>query len=94
MQATAEIQVVPVGAGVSVRREIERVVAMLGARGLKTETHASGTNVEGDLEQILGAVQFVHEALHRDGVVRLLTYLKLETRTDKPPTLAGKRLQS
>lgn len=94
MQATAEIQVVPVGAGVSVRKQIEQVVAELGAMGLKTETHASGTNVEGELGQILAAVEQVHELLHREGAVRLLTYLKLETRTDKPPTLAGKRLQA
>lgn len=94
MRATAEIQVVPIGAGVSVRKQIERVVAELDARGLTTETHASGTNVEGDLSQILGAVEQIHQILHNDGTVRLLTYLKLETRTDKPPTLAGKRLQT
>lgn len=94
MRATAEIQVVPIGAGVSVRKEIERVVAELGAQGLTTETHASGTNVEGELAQILQAVERVHERLHGEGTVRLLTYLKLETRTDKPPTLAGKRLQA
>lgn len=94
MQATAEIQVVPVGAGVSVRKEIERVVAILTEQGLKVETHASGTNVEGDLARILQSVQRVHETLHREGAVRLLTYLKIETRTDKPPTLAGKRLHA
>jgi len=30
--------------------------------------------------------------MHREGNVRLLSYLKLETRTDKEPTLVGKRL--
>lgn len=94
MQATAEIQVVPIGAGVSVRKEIERVVAVLAEFGLKTETHASGTDIEGELERILQAVQRIHETLHAQGTVRMLTYLKLETRTDKPPTLAGKRLQA
>lgn len=94
MRATAEVQVVPIGVGVSVRKEIERVVALLGEQGLTTQTHASGTDVEGELDQILLAVQRIHEALHQEGSVRLLTYLKLETRTDKPPTLAGKRLQA
>jgi uncharacterized protein (TIGR00106 family) len=92
MQATAELQVVPIGAGVSVRREVMRVVEILKAYPFIVETHASGTNIEGELDDILAAVQNVHTALHAEGAVRLVSYLKLETRTDKTPTLAGKRL--
>ena len=92
MQATAELQVVPVGAGISVRREVMRVVEILKAYPFMIETHASGTNIEGELDDILAAVQNVHTALHAEGTVRLVSYLKLETRTDKTPTLAGKRL--
>jgi uncharacterized protein (TIGR00106 family) len=92
MKATAELQVVPIGDGVSVRKEITRVVELLGQHDFVLETHASGTNIEGELAAILAAVGEIHEALHRDGSVRLVSYLKLETRTDKTPTLAGKRL--
>jgi len=92
MKATAEFQLVPIGSGVSVRREIVRVVEILTGCGLLLETHASGTNIEGDLADILAAVEQVHAALHADGAVRLVSYLKVETRTDKVPTLAGKRL--
>ena len=42
---------------------------------------------------ILAAVAQIHEALHAEGCIRLVSYLKLETRTDKLPTLAGKRLE-
>ncbi len=92
MKATAELQVVPIGQGVSVRREISRVVELLHGHDFVLKTHASGTNIEGELEEILAAVAQVHERLHAEGSVRLVSYLKLETRTDKPPTLAGKRL--
>ncbi|MGD8842252.1 MAG: MTH1187 family thiamine-binding protein [Gammaproteobacteria bacterium] len=92
MQATAELQVVPLGAGVSVREEIVQVVQLLQGHDFLVETHASGTNIEGELDEILAAVAEVHETLHGQGSVRLVSYLKLETRTDKPPTLAGKRL--
>jgi uncharacterized protein (TIGR00106 family) len=92
MQATAELQVIPIGRGVSVRREVKRVVELLGCHAFVMETHASGTNIEGDLSDILAAVAEIHEVLHADGNVRLVSYLKLETRTDKIPTLAGKRL--
>ena len=92
MEATAEIQVIPLGAGVSVRDEVKRVVELLQDQDFLLETHASGTNVQGELHAILAAVANVHETLHAEGAVRLVSYLKLETRTDKTPTLAGKKL--
>lgn len=92
MKATAELQVIPLGAGVSVRDEVRRVVELLQQHDFLVETHASGTNIEGNLEEILSAVAQVHEALHATGTVRIVSYLKLETRTDKVPTLAGKVL--
>ena len=92
MKATAELQVIPIGKGVSVRREITRVVEILQEHDFILETHASGTNIEGELGEILTAVGQIHELLHKEGSIRLISYLKLETRTDKTPTLAGKRL--
>ena len=92
MKTTAELQVVPIDKGVSVRREILRVVEMLKGRDFIVEPHASGTNIEGELAEILAVVGEIHEVLHQEGCVRLLSYLKLETRTDKAPSLAGKQL--
>jgi uncharacterized protein (TIGR00106 family) len=90
MKATAEIQVIPIGAGVSVRPQVKRAHELLGGRGLGIQLHAYGTNVEGELADILDAVRHVHEALHAEGVVRLTTAIKIGTRTDKEPSLAGK----
>ena len=92
MKATIELQVIPIGQGVSVRQEISRVIELLEAYDFIIETHASGTNIEGELADILAAVEKIHEVLHPEGCIRLLSYLKLETRTDKAPTLMGKRL--
>jgi uncharacterized protein (TIGR00106 family) len=92
MKATAELQVIPIGNGVSVRQEVSRVIEILEQYKFIIETHASGTDIEGELTEILAAVEQVHELLHKEGSVRLVSYLKLETRTDKTPTLAGKRL--
>lgn len=92
MKATAELQVIPIGDGVSVRQKIRRAVELLKQYDFVVETHASGTNIEGELAQIMDAVQQVHELLHDEGSVRLVSFLKLETRTDKIPTLMGKRL--
>ena len=92
MQATAELQVIPIGAGVSVRAQIKQIVNLLEGYDFILQTHASGTNIEGELADILKAVEAIHETLHQQGNVRLLSYLKLETRMDKVPTLAGKKL--
>jgi uncharacterized protein (TIGR00106 family) len=91
MKATAEIQVIPLGVGVSVRTEVKRAHELLVASGLNVELHAFGTNVEGELDDILAAIRTVHETLHREGVPRISTAVKIGTRTDKDTTLAGKR---
>jgi uncharacterized protein (TIGR00106 family) len=91
MRAVAEIQVVPIGAGVSVRKEVMRAHQLLSESGLQAvQLHAYGTNVEGELSQIFQAVENIHETLHREGTVRLMTSMKVGTRTDKTPDLAGK----
>lgn len=92
MKATAELQVVPIGSGVSVRAEIGRVVELLQENDFIIESHASGTNIEGELSDILSVVEKIHEVLHREGTVRMISYLKIETRLDKTPTLVGKQL--
>jgi uncharacterized protein (TIGR00106 family) len=90
MKAVAEVQVIPIGSGVSVRDEVKRAHAILQESGLNAQLHAYGTNVEGELEDIFDAVRRVHEALHAEGTVRLSTFLKIGTRTDKEPGLAAK----
>jgi uncharacterized protein (TIGR00106 family) len=92
MHATAEIQVIPLGVGTSVRQQVRRAHEIIVESGLTVELHAFGTNVEGELQQILQVVQRIHEMLHQDGVPRLSTAIKIGTRTDKNQTLAGKRL--
>ncbi len=90
MRAIAEIQVIPIGSGVSVRKEVKRAHQILEEANLGAQLHSNGTNVEGDLQDIFAAIVKVHETLHGEGTVRLSTHIKIGTRTDKEPTLAGK----
>lgn len=94
MKALAEIQVIPIGAGVSVRKEVRRAHEVIRSFDLKVQLHAYGTNVEGDLDTILEAVKKVHESLHAEGTPRLSTAIKIGTRTDKDATLAEKLFES
>ena len=90
MKAIAEIQIIPIGTGVSVRKEVMRAHQLLKESGLNLSLHANGSNMEGELEEVLGAIRKAIETLHAEGVVRLSTHIKIGTRTDKVPSMAGK----
>ncbi len=90
MKATGDIQVIPIGVGVSVRKEVQRAHAILEEAGIHAQLHPNGTNVEGELDDIFDAIRRVHETLHAEGTVRLATWIKIGTRTDKEASLAAK----
>lgn len=90
MKALAEIQVIPIGVGVSVRKEVRRAHEVIRESGLEVQLHSYGTNVEGDLETILSTIRRIHETLHAEGTPRLSTTIKIGTRTDKETSLEGK----
>ncbi len=94
MKALAEIQVIPIGVGVSVRQEVRCAHEVIRTSGLKTQLHAYGTNVEGDLDAILETIKQIHETLHADGVQRLSTAIKIGTRTDKDTSLEDRLFDS
>ena len=90
MKAIADICVIPISGQISVREPVARAHQILKDAGLKVHLHAYGTNVEGELSDILAAIQKVHETLHDEGTPRLSTTIKLGTRTDKDADMASK----
>ena len=90
MQAIVEVQIIPIGVGVSVRKEVMRAHELLEESGLNITLHANGSNMEGELGEVLAAIQHAIDTLHAEGVVRLSSHIKVGTRTDKVPTMAGK----
>jgi len=90
MQVILDLCVVPMGVGLSVSRYIAMCEREIKACGLEPHLHAYGTTIEGDWDEVLGAVKRCHEALHEEGVPRLSTTIKLGTRTDRTQTVEGK----
>jgi uncharacterized protein (TIGR00106 family) len=90
MKAIAEVQIIPIGVGVSVRKEVMRAHEILEESGLNLTLHANGSNLEGELGEVLATIQTAIETLHAEGVVRLSSHIKIGTRMDKVPTMAGK----
>ena len=90
MKAIADICVIPITGQLSVREPVARAHQILKAAGLETHLHAYGTNVQGELHDVLAAIEKVHETLHAEGIPRLSTTIKLGTRTDKDADMAAK----
>ena len=91
MKAVAEIQVIPIGVGVSVSKQVKRAHQLIKDSGLIVEAHGYGTNVEGELATILATIEKIHEVLHQEGTPRLSTAVKIGTRVDKDSSLAAKK---
>jgi uncharacterized protein (TIGR00106 family) len=90
MKTIVDLCVVPLGVGVSVSKEIAVCQRILQDAGLKTELHAYGTNIEGEWDQVFLAIKKCHEVLHKQGVPRITTTIKLGTRVDKSQTMEDK----
>ena len=83
--AIAEVSVVPLGTeSPSVSRYVAKAVRILEQeKDLKYQTTAMGTIVEGDLDRILAVVKKMHEGVFGEGVVRVLTTIRIDDRRDK-----------
>ncbi len=90
MRVIADLCVVPLGVGVSVSSYVAACERVLTEAGLKIQLHAYGTNIEGDWDEVFGAIKRCHEVVHQMGAPRITTTLKVGTRTDKDQTMADK----
>jgi uncharacterized protein (TIGR00106 family) len=81
----AEVSIVPLGTKTpSVSQYVARAVKVLEQeRGIKYELTAMGTIMEGDLDRILAVAKKMHEGTFGEGVVRVLTTVRIDDRRDK-----------
>lgn len=90
MKVIVDFCLVPVGVGVSVSKYIAECEKIFNEAGLKTKLHAYGTNIEGEWEDVFGAIKHCHERVHEMGVLRISSTIKLGTRTDRVQTMEDK----
>jgi uncharacterized protein (TIGR00106 family) len=90
MKVIADLGIVPIGVGLSLSKYVAACEGVLKEAGLKTHLHAYGTNVEGEWDDVFAAIKRCHEVLHRMGVPRISTIIKVGTRTDKQQTMGDK----
>ncbi|MDV2856915.1 MULTISPECIES: MTH1187 family thiamine-binding protein [Oceanimonas] len=90
MYVLMDIMVSPGGVGLSVSPYVARCQQIFEDAGLTYTMHGFGTNVEGEWQHVMAAVQRCHEELHAAGAVRITSHMKLSTRNDRDQTMADK----
>ena len=88
----AEVSIVPIGTKTpSISKHVARALKTLReAKDIKYELTAMGTIIEGDLEKVLNVVKQMHEDTFAEGIVRVLTTIKIDDRRDKTLSIDGK----
>ncbi|GAB4428871.1 MAG: MTH1187 family thiamine-binding protein [Anaerolineales bacterium] len=90
MNAIAEFTIIPIGVGVSLSKYVAACEKVLEGFNINFELHANGTNLEGEWDDVMGAIKACHEKLHEMGVPRIVTQIKIGTRTDKAQKMQDK----
>lgn len=90
MNVILDVSITPIGVGVSVSKYVAACQRVFADAGLPTRLHAYGTNVEGEWEEVFGAVKRCHEVVHDMGAPRISTMIKVGTRTDRDQSMDDK----
>jgi uncharacterized protein (TIGR00106 family) len=90
--AILEISVVPIGIkGSSLSPYVADCLRVLKEERVRYELSAMGTNVEGNLKDLMRIAMKMHEVPFKKGAPRVVTTLKIDDRRDKKGTLSGKK---
>jgi uncharacterized protein (TIGR00106 family) len=90
--AILEISVVPIGTkDASLSSYVADCIRILKKRKVHYELTSMGTNIEGDLKDLIKIAMEMHQIPFKKGARRVLTSLKIDDRKDKKGTLSGKK---
>ena len=90
--AILEISVVPIGTkDTSLSSYVADCIRILKKEKVRYELTSMGTNIEGDLKDLIKIALKMHQVPFGKGARRVLTTLKIDDRRDKKGTLSGKK---
>ncbi|MCR4418174.1 MAG: MTH1187 family thiamine-binding protein [Ignavibacteria bacterium] len=90
MKVIVDVSIIPLGVGLSLSPYVAECEKIFKEAGLTTMLHANGTNIEGEWDEVFGAIKKCHERLHQMGVPRISTNVRIGTRIDKDQTMMDK----
>ena len=89
--AVMEVSVIPIGIGSSVSSYVADCIRVLKKEKVSYELTAMGTNVEGDLKDLVRVALKMHQVPFSRGAQRVVTTIKIDDRRDKKISIAGKK---
>lgn len=89
----AAFSITPLGTGESVGDLVADAVRIVRGSGLRTETNAMFTNVEGEWDEVMGVIRACVEHLQRRAP-RLSVVIKLDVRPDVAPGELERKVES
>jgi len=89
--AVMEVSVIPIGIGSSVSSYVADCIRVLKKERVIYELTAMGTNVEGDLKDLVRVALKMHQVPFSRGAQRVVTTIKIDDRRDKKISIAGKK---
>jgi uncharacterized protein (TIGR00106 family) len=90
MHVGVDVCIIPFGSEGSLSQYVAECQRIFDKAGLKYSLHGSGTEVEGEWEEVMNAVQECHKSIHGMGAPRIATTMKVYTRTDKTQSFEEK----
>ncbi len=90
MWVSVDLCLIPVSEGVSLRQYVSTCLNIIKRSGLQYELGPNGTAIEGEWRQVFECVEDCHKAVHNQGVVRIFSALKINTRSDKKQSFREK----
>ncbi len=90
MWVSVDLCLIPVGAGISLSPYITACKEIIEKTGLEHELGPNGTAIEGEWENVFDCVKQCHEEVHRLGVMRIYTTLKVNSRSDRDQSFKDK----
>jgi len=91
--AILDVSIVPIGTGgTSLSFYVAECVKVLEKeKKIKHELTSMGSNLEGELKDLIRVVMKMHEVPFKKGAKRVSTLIRIDDRRDKKGTLEGKR---
>ncbi|OBA21827.1 hypothetical protein METBIDRAFT_138287 [Metschnikowia bicuspidata var. bicuspidata NRRL YB-4993] len=87
LHCLADVCLIPIGtAKASVLDEVAVITQLARASHLDCNLHSAGTTIAGPWSEVMDLIGSFHEVLHKSGVVRIQSDIRVGTRTDKHQT--------
>ncbi len=90
MNVSIDLTILPIGTEVSISKYIAKCKKEIEKRGLDYRLGPDGTAIEGEWDDVFECVKACHHLLHKSGVIRIFSSVKINTRVDKKVSFKSK----